>query len=110
MKKTSLLVATLFLTGYLYTAVAQDKKPDKKDTTTVGQDLKNAGKSTGKAVKKSAKAVGNKTAEIGAKGAATVKDKALKNRKGPDGQTVYVNKYDQKYYIDKKGKRVYMDD
>ncbi|NEU09896.1 hypothetical protein GZH53_16345 [Flavihumibacter sp. R14] len=89
----------------------------KPDTSGVGHDVKKATKATGKAVGQGGKAVGKgaskaakKTAEVGAKGAAKVTDKSLKNRKGPNGETVYVNKYDQKYYVDKNGRRIYLDD
>ena len=40
--------------------------------------------------------------------AAKVTDKSLKNVKGPHGETVYVDKYQHKYYIDKKGKRIFI--
>lgn len=72
--------------------------------STIGQDLKQAGKSTGKAVKKTGKKVG----ELGAKGAAELKDKPLKNVKGPNGETVYIDKYERKYYINKDAKRIYI--
>ena len=87
-----------------------------KDTLKVGQEIKEAGKATGKAITKGAKAigkgaeaVGKKTAEISSKGYAEIKDKSLKNMKGPAGETVYVNKYNQKYYVDKKGRWLYLD-
>ena len=86
------------------------------DKESVGQEIKHAGKATGKAVAKGAKAigkgakaVGKKTAEISSKGYAEIKDKSLKNRHGPNGETVYVNKYNQKYYVDKKGRWIYLD-
>ena len=75
----------------------------KKDSTTFGQDVKQAGKSTGKAVKKAGKKVG----EVGAKGAAKIKDKSLKE-KGPHGETIYIDKYQRKYYINKDAKRIYI--
>lgn len=55
-----------------------------------------------------AKAIGNKGAEVGAKVAASIKDRSLKNVKGPNGETVYVDKYDRRYYINKEGKRIYL--
>lgn len=91
------------LTMAFFLGVSNNSFSQEKDST-VGQDLKQAGKSTGKAVKKAGKKVG----ELGAKGAAEVKDKPLKNIKGPNGETVYVDNQDRKYYINKDAKRVYV--
>jgi hypothetical protein len=102
MRKLLKIILFTFLAGGITSAYSQEKK----DTTTVGQDLKHAGKSTGKAVKKAGKKVG----EVGAKGAAEIKDKPLKNMKGPNGEKVYVDKYDRKYYISKDAKRIYIKD
>ncbi|MBP1650316.1 MAG: hypothetical protein H6Q26_473 [Bacteroidetes bacterium] len=55
-----------------------------------------------------AKKVGNKTASIAVKGASKVTDKTYKGKEGPGGQTVYINKKDKKYYVDEKGKKVYL--
>ena len=88
-----------------------------KDTVKVGREIKQAGKATGKVIAKGARAigrgaktVGKKTAEVSSKGYAQIKDKPLKNMKGPNDETVYVNKYNQKYYVDKKGRWIYLDD
>ncbi|WP_207422196.1 hypothetical protein [Desertivirga brevis] len=76
---------------------------EKTDSTGVRHTVKQAGKTTGKVVKKTGKKVG----EVGAKSAAKVKDKSLKE-KGPNGETVYIDKYERKYYVDKDAKRVYI--
>jgi hypothetical protein len=55
-----------------------------------------------------AKKVGNKTASIAVKGASKVTDKTYKGKVGPGGQTVYIDKKDNKYYVDGKGKKVYL--
>lgn len=55
-----------------------------------------------------AKKVGNKTASIAVKGASKVTDKTYKGKVGPGGQTVYIDKKDNKYYVDDKGKKVYL--
>lgn len=55
-----------------------------------------------------AKKVGNKTASIAVKGASKVTDKTYKGKVGPGGQTVYIDKHDKKYYVDEKGKKVYL--
>lgn len=76
-----------------------------QDTTTAGQDIKNAAKKTGKAVSKEAKKVGNKTAEIAAKGKAGAVDKVYDGKQGPRGQKIYINNKSRYYWIDKKGHR-----
>jgi hypothetical protein len=55
-----------------------------------------------------AKKVGHKTASIAVKGASKVTDKTYKGKEGPGGQTVYIDKHDKKYYVDEKGKKIYL--
>ncbi|QJB34056.1 hypothetical protein HF324_23200 [Chitinophaga oryzae] len=55
-----------------------------------------------------AKKVGNKTASIAVKGASAITDKVYKGKEGPNGETVYINRKDQKYIVDEKGKKVYL--
>ena len=59
-------------------------------------------------VEKTAKKVGNKTAEVASKGKARVTDKVYKDKQGPDGQTIYIDKHSRYYWIDKKGHRRYV--
>ena len=99
MRKFIYGLSVLILAGIANPSFSQDKKE-----TTVAEDVKQAGKSTGKAVKKTGKKLG----EVGAKSAATVKDKSLKTVKGPNGETVYIDKYERKYYINKDAKRIYI--
>jgi len=61
----------------------------------VGTDVKNG------AVK-----AGNKTAEIASKGKSTVTDKVYKDKEGPNGETIYIDKHSKYYWIDKKGHKV----
>lgn len=51
---------------------------------------------------------GNKTAEIAAKGAAGIKDKKFDTKVGPQGQTVYIDKKDHYYYVNGRGKKIYV--
>lgn len=53
--------------------------------------------------------VGNKTAEIAVKGAATVADKKYDDKVGPGGQTIYIDGKSRYFYINDRGKRVYVD-
>jgi hypothetical protein len=55
-----------------------------------------------------AKKVGYKTSNIAANGASMVVDKKYEGKCGPQGQTVYINKYSHYYYISKKGHRIYL--
>lgn len=55
-----------------------------------------------------AKKVGNKTASVAVKGASKIVDKTYKGKEGPGGQTVYIDKSDRKYYVDGKGKKIYL--
>jgi hypothetical protein len=79
-----------------------------QDTTTAGQDLKEAANKTGQAVKKTAKKVGDKSAELAAKGKAVIVDKIYDGKQGPNGQTIYINNKSKYYWIDKKGHRNYV--
>ena len=77
----------------LYSANAQDTTKVQKAATSV---------------KKTAKKVGNKTAEIAVKGKATVVDKVYKDKVGPDGQTIYIDRHSKYYWVDEKGHNVYV--
>jgi hypothetical protein len=59
-------------------------------------------------VDSTAKKIGNKTASVAVKGAMKITDKTYKGKEGPGGQTVYIDKKDRKYYVDEKGKKVYL--
>lgn len=48
------------------------------------------------------------TAKTAAVVAAKITDKRLKNIKGPNGETCYVDKYNHKYYVNKRGHRVFL--
>jgi hypothetical protein len=55
-----------------------------------------------------AKKVGNKTAEIASSGKSAVVDEKYKDKMGPDGQTIYIDHSSKYYYVDDKGKKVYV--
>ena len=57
-------------------------------------------------VKESATKVGNKTAELASKGKNAITDKIYKDKEGPNGETIYINKHSKYYWIDKKGHKV----
>lgn len=64
---------------------------------TVGQDVKNG-----------AKKVGHKTAELASKGKAHVTDHRYKDKVGPNGEDLYIDKHSKYYWIDKKGHKHYV--
>jgi hypothetical protein len=81
-----------------------------QDSTTIGEDLKSAGKKTGKAVEKGAKKVGNKTAEVASKGKSEVVDKTYEGKQGPSGEKIFIDSHSNYYYVDKKGHKQYVDE
>ncbi|RZS74514.1 hypothetical protein EV199_0362 [Pseudobacter ginsenosidimutans] len=50
----------------------------------------------------------NKTAEIAVKGKATLVDKVYKDKVGPNGQKIYIDRHSKYYWVDKKGHNVYI--
>ncbi|MCW3462026.1 hypothetical protein [Chitinophaga nivalis] len=54
------------------------------------------------------KKIGNKTASVAVKGASAVTDKIYKDKEGPNGETVYIDKKDRKFIVNEKGKKVYL--
>jgi cytochrome oxidase Cu insertion factor (SCO1/SenC/PrrC family) len=60
-------------------------------------------------VDSTAKKVGNKTAELTVKGKSSVVDEVYKGKVGADGQSpIYIDHSSKYYYIDKRGKKVYV--
>lgn len=59
-----------------------------------------------KDVKDGAVKAGNKTAEIASKGKSSVIDQVYKDKVGPNGETIYINRHSKYYWIDKKGHKV----
>lgn len=65
-------------------------------------------KSVGKAISKTATNVGNKTAEVAVKGASKIGGKIYKGKMAPDGSDVYIDGNNRKYYVNKKGAKIYL--
>ncbi len=93
------LAAMAMMVSVTFSATAQEKKK-----TEVGKALQK----TGKAVEKGAKSVGNKTAEVAVKGGAKVVDQTYKGKMAPDGSNVYIDGKNNKYYVNKKGAKIYL--
>ena len=63
-------------------------------------------KNVAKEVKKGAVKAGNKTAELASKGKNRISDKIYKDKEGPNGETIYIDKHSKYYWIDEKGHKV----
>jgi len=72
------------------------------------QEKKSGVEKAGQAIGKTADKVGKKTAEVAVKGASKVTDKVYEGKMAPDGTDVYINSKNNKYYVNKKGKKVYL--
>jgi hypothetical protein len=75
---------------------AQDQDQDHKD------------KNVGHQIGKTATTVGHATAHTAVIGDAAITDKRYRGKMGPGGQTIYINKNSHYFYVDHKGKRVYL--
>jgi hypothetical protein len=51
---------------------------------------------------------GNKTAQVAVKGTSGIVDKKYAGKVGPNGQTIYINKHDHYYYVNGRGKKIYV--
>ena len=87
------LIKTALFSGAMLFAVQSMASTIKSDTTKVG---------------KVTRKVGNQVSNTAANTASHVVDKKYKGKCGPNGETVYINKYSHYYYVDKKGHRVYL--
>lgn len=59
-------------------------------------------------VKKTTTKVAHATAKTAVKAESAVADRVYSGKKGPNGETVYINKYDRCYYVNSKGAKVYI--
>lgn len=57
-----------------------------------------------------AKKTGQKTAELASKGKSKVWDKTYKDKVGPNGETIYIDKHSKYYWVDKKGHKQYVEE
>ena len=74
----------------------------------VGDETATTAKKVGDKTATTAKTVGDKTASTAVKGASAVTDKVYKGKEGPQGQDLYIDKNDRKYYVNGKGKKVFV--
>ncbi|MGZ3777356.1 MAG: hypothetical protein ACXVIY_10525 [Mucilaginibacter sp.] len=88
----TLIKTTLFSAAMLF-AVQGFAGTIKSDTTKVG---------------KATKAVGHQVSNTAANVDSRIVDKKYHDKRGPHGETVYINKFSHYYYINKKGHRVFI--
>jgi hypothetical protein len=99
-------IALVALLGLSAPAFAQNKVE-----RTAGDAWRGTKKGAGKAwkgTKKGAKAAGNKSAELATKGVSNVHDKKSDQWVGPEGQTIYVDDGNKYYWVNGRGKRIYV--
>ena len=101
MKKVFGIAMILFL-GLSAPSFAQSKTEKAED------GVKKGASKAWKGTKKGAKKVGNETAELATKGKAKLTDKKSDQWIGPEGQTIYVDDGSKYYWINGKGKRIYV--
>ena len=101
MKKILVITAIAFL-GLSAPSWAQSKV-DKAE-----QGVKKGAKKAWHGTKKGAKKVGDETAELATTGKAKLTDKKSDQWVGPQGQTIYVDDGNKYYWINGRGKRIYV--
>ncbi|SEA12340.1 hypothetical protein SAMN05443550_10255 [Pedobacter hartonius] len=89
-----------YLSGLLTLAIA--------GTISLSAQAQEKKKSVGQTIDKTATSVGHKTAEVAVKGSSKVADKTYKGKVAPDGTDVYIDGKNRKYYVNKKGGKVYL--
>ncbi len=89
---------SIFFAAFLFIAAMSVKAQD--DTTKLEK--------AGRAVDKTATKGAHKTAELASKGKSAIVDNVYKDKTGPDGQTVYIDHSSKYYYVNAKGKKVYV--
>jgi hypothetical protein len=95
-------IAIIALLGLSVPSFAQSKV-DKAEN-----GIKKGAKSAWHGTKKGARAVGNKTAEVASKGKARITDKKSDQWTGPEGQTIYTDDAGKYYWVNGKGKKIYV--
>lgn len=52
--------------------------------------------------------IGNKTAQVAVKGSAVIADKKYDGKVSANGQTVFINKHGHYYWVNARGKKIYV--
>jgi len=77
-------------------------------TDKAAQEAKKGTTKAWEGTKKGAKTAGNKAAEVTKKGVARVSDKKSDVWVGPEGQSIYIDDLGKYYWINGKGKKIYV--
>jgi hypothetical protein len=103
--KVALLAAGLFVAADTQAQVVKKTgNAISKGAKAVGNTAEDGAKAVGKGAKKGAR----KTAEVASKGKSAVVDKKYDSKVGPAGQTIYIDKNSAYYYVNNKGRHVYV--
>mgnify|MGYP001554614986 CR=1 FL=1 len=62
----------------------------------------------GKKIDTAAHKVSHKTAKVASQGKSAIVDNKYKDKVGPNGETIFIDHSSKYYYIDNKGKKVYV--
>lgn len=116
--RITLFAAALFIAANVSAQDSIGDKIDRKANKTgnaikrtakkVGDGTERTAKKVGNGTEKTAKKVGNKTAEVASEGASKVSDKTFAGKVAPGGETVYIDKNSKYYYVNSKGRHVYV--
>jgi hypothetical protein len=98
----------IFATATVMVALGLSFQASAQQDSTTGQKIRKEAKEVGQDVKEGAEKAGDKTAEIAVKGASTVTDKVYRDKVGPKGQTIYIDGHSRYYWVDDKGKKIYV--
>ena len=109
MKKIIAMTVLAAFLGLSLPSHAQEDTTKKPSTVKkVGHSIGKGAKKAGKGIKKGAKKAGNETAEVATKAKARVTDKKSDEWVGPEGQTIYVDDGNKYYWVNEKGKRIWV--
>ncbi|HEY0174950.1 MAG TPA: hypothetical protein VGC08_01145 [Pedobacter sp.] len=89
-----------YLMGLLTLAIAA--------TVSLSAQAQEKRKGVGHTIDRTATSIGHKTAEVAVKGTSKIGDKTYKGKIAPDGSDVYIDGKNRKYYVNKKGGKVYL--
>ena len=98
------IIKTALFSAAMLFAVQGMANTVKSDTTRVGRTARKVGHTAKRVGEKTANAASNTAANVDSR----IMDKKYHEKRGPNGETVYITKHDHYYYINKKGHRVYL--
>jgi predicted nucleic acid-binding Zn-ribbon protein len=85
-----------------------DADEAREATEEAGEDVKRAAKRTANHVENAVEDAGDAVSETASKAAAEITDERHETKVGPNGETIYVAKSTDYYYVNDEGKKVYL--